>query len=244
MSPVEYAPLEPGPAELEPQWSGQALPVSASPPPREGRLLRFLPVERLAHWAHATFFILAFASGLLTWIPSTRIWMAGSRQTVTHLHEGIGVFMIAVPLFLFLVINRRRLASDLHELDLWDADDRVWFSRAVRGYTLLRREMPPQGRFNAGQKANSIIVAATALGFAVTGSLLFAKPHVPAWLVSRALLLHQVLAAAAIALFAGHLLHAFSTGHGRDSLRAMAGGTMSAMVARERHEKWWRRQGG
>ena len=75
------------------------------------------------------------------------------------------------------------------------------------GYTLLRREMPPQGRFNAGQKANAIIVAAMAVGFLVTGSLLLAGPHVPAWLVSRALLLHQVLAVAAVALFVGHLLH-------------------------------------
>ena len=151
--------------------------------------------------------------------------------------------MIAVPLLLFLLMDRQRLSSDVREIDLWDADDRVWFSRAVRGHTLLRREMPPQGRFNAGQKANSIIVAAMAVGLAVTGSLLLAKPHVPGWLVSRALLLHQFLAVAAIVLFVGHLLHAFSTRHGRDSLRAMVGGTMSVMVARERHEKWWRRQG-
>ncbi len=242
VSPAD-APLEPGPAELEPQGSEHALNAAAAPSPPEARLLRFLPVERVAHWTHATFFLLAFTSGLLTWIPSTRVWMAGSRQAVTHLHGGMGVFMIAVPLLLFLVVDHRQLANDVREVDLWDADDKAWFSRALRAHTLLRREMPPQGRFNAGQKADSIIVAAMATGLAGTGSLLLAKPHVPAWLVSRALILHQVLAAAAIALFVGHLLHTFSTRHGRDSLRAMAGGTMSASVARERHEKWWRREG-
>ena len=118
----------------------------------------------------------------------------------------------------------------------------MWFWRALRGYTLVRREMPPQGRFNAGQKANAIVVAAMALGFLVSGSLLLGGSHLPGWLLSRALLLHQVLAVAAIALFVGHLLHAFSTKHGRDSLRAMTGGSMSETVARERHEKWWRRQ--
>jgi len=132
--------------------------------------------------------------------------------------------MIVMPLLLVLFLDRRRLSGDLREIDVWDRDDRMWFWRALRGYTLFRREMPPQGRFNAGQKANAIIVAAMALGFLVTGSLLLAEPHLPAWLVSRELLPHQVLAVAAIALFVGHILHAFSTRHGRDSLRAMTGG--------------------
>jgi formate dehydrogenase subunit gamma len=244
VSPLENGPLEPGPAELEPPGVEQPLTISASPPPLDGRLVRFLLVERLAHWTHAGFFVLAFVSGLLVWIPSIRIWMAGARLAVTHLHGGMGVFMIAVPMVLFLLMNRQQLASNVREIDLWDADDRVWFSRAVRGSTLLRREMPPQGRFNAGQKASSIVVAATAVGLAITGSLLLAKPHVPEWLVSRALLLHQGLAVAALAVFLGHLLHALLTRHGRDSLRAMTYGTMSAAVARDRHEKWWRRQNG
>ena len=216
-------------------------PTDAGP---QGRLLRFVPAERLAHWAHAAFFLLAFTSGLLTWIPSTRIWMAGSRQTVTHVHGGMGLFMIGVPLVLLVLVDRRRLAGNLREIDLWDADDRAWFWQAMRGHTLRRLPMPPQDRFNAGQKADSIVVAAMGVGFAITGSLLLAKPHVPTWLVSRALILHQFLAVAAVALFAGHLLHALSTRHGRDSLRAMVGGTMSAETARERHEKWWRRQTG
>lgn len=217
-------------------------PEHKSDPPE--RLRRFALVERLAHWTYATFFLVALALGLLMWIPKTRVWLSGSRQQVSHLHGGMGLLMVVVPLLLFLFTDRRRLAKNVHEIDLWDRDDRVWFWRALRGYTVLRREMPPQGRFNAGQKANAIVVAAMALGFVVTGSLLLAAPRLPAWLVSRALLLHQILAIAAVALFVGHLLHALSTSHGRDSLRAMTGGTMSESVARERHEKWWRRQRG
>lgn len=201
-------------------------------------------MERLAHWAYAAFFILALAIGLLMWIPGSRVWLAGSRQQISHLHGGSGLLMVVLPLLLFLFGDHRRLSGDLREIDLWDRDDRVWFWRALRGYTLFRREMPPQGRFNAGQKANAIIVVAMAVGFLITGSFLLARPHLPTWLVSRALLLHQVLAVAAIALLVGHLLHAFWTRQGRDSLRAMTGGTMSEMVARERHEKCWKRQRG
>ena len=241
MIPAEY---EPGSAEPGRPETALSVPALISPSPPAERLPRFALVERLAHWTYAAFFLLALVIGLLMWIPSTRVRLAGSRQQISHLHGGLGLLMIVVPLLLFLFLDRRRLSGDLREIDVWDRDDRIWFWRALRGYTLARREMPPQGRFNAGQKANAIIVAAMAVGFLVSGSLLLAGPHLPAWLVSRALLLHQVLAVAAIALFVGHLLHAFSTRHGRDSLRAMTGGTMSEAFARARHEKWWRRQRG
>lgn len=208
------------------------------------RLERFILVERLAHWTYAGFFLLALVLGLLLWIPSARVWLSGSRQGISHLHAGMGLLMVVVPLVLFLFMDRRRLSRNAHEIDVWDRDDRMWFWRAMRGYTLFHREMPPQGRFNAGQKANAIIVSAMALGFLVTGSVLLAGPHLPSWLFSRALLLHKILVIAAVALFVGHLLHAVLTRHGRDSLRAMTGGTMSEAVARERYEKWWRRQRG
>lgn len=241
MTPLEH---EPGSAEPRRPETSLSAPGLTSLPVLPEPLQRFVFVERLAHWTYAAFFLLALVMGLLMWIPSTRVWLAGSRQQLSHLHGGMGLLMVVVPLLLFLLMDRRRFARNVREIDVWDRDDRMWFRRALRGYTLLHREMPPQGRFNAGQKANAIIVAAMATGFLITGSLLLAGPHLPAWLVSRALLLHQVLAIAAVTLFVGHLLHAVTTKHGRDSLRAMAGGTMSESVARERHEKWWRQQRG
>jgi formate dehydrogenase subunit gamma len=201
-------------------------------------------VERLAHWTYATFFILALVIGLLMWTPSTSAKLAGSWQMVSHLHAGMGLLMIGLPLVLFLSLSRRQLVRDLRDVRSWDRDDRLWLWRALRGDALRGREMPPQGRFNAGQKANAVIVPTMAVGFLVTGSLLLAGPHVPTRLFSGALALHKVLAVAAVFLFVGHLLLALSTRHGRDSLRAITGGTMSETVARERHQKWWRQQRG
>jgi formate dehydrogenase subunit gamma len=206
----------------------------------EPRILRFVLAERLSHWLYAAFFIIAFVSGLVMWIPTTRAWMAGARQAVAHYHGGAGLLMVVVPAVLFLILDRRRLAGDVREVDVWDADDRRWFWAAVRGRTLRGGEMPPQGRFNAGQKANAVLVAAMALGFVLTGSMLQGREYLPAWLVSRALWLHDFLTIAGIALLLGHLSQVFLTRHGRDSLRAMVGGTLSENTARDRHLKWWR----
>lgn len=209
-------------------------------PVRTGWLRRFVVAERLSHWLYALLFIVAFVTGLLMWIPDTRIWLAGTRYTVSQFHGYVGAAMVVLPLLLFLVIDRRRLRRDIQEIDRWDRSDRRWFWLALRGYTLRGREMPPQGRFNAGQKMNVVLVAAMALGFAATGGVLMHRADVPPWLVSRALWLHGVLAVVAIALFAGHLAHVFLTRHGRTYLAAMVRGWIPDTLARERHERWWR----
>jgi formate dehydrogenase subunit gamma len=206
---------------------------------QSAKLPRFVLAERISHWLYALFFLAAFVSGILMWIPATRAWMGGARFALSHYHGFVGWLMVLVPVILLLILDRRRLAEDIHEVDAWDGDDSRWFWAAVRGRTLRNREMPPQGRLNAGQKASTILVAAMAVGFALTGTLLLLRADLPPWLVSRALWLHGFLAIASVALFVGHLGHVFLTRHGRVYLSAMVGGALAEDTARDRHVKWW-----
>jgi formate dehydrogenase subunit gamma len=204
-----------------------------------GRIRRFAVVERLAHWSYALLFLGALLTGLFMWLPATRVWMAGDRQEYAQHHAAAGIAMVVLPLLLFLVFDRRSLKAGFREVDMWSAYDRRWFWDALRGYPLRRREMPPQGRFNAGQKVYSVTVAAMSVGFVLTGSLLLAKTRLPAWLVSRALWLHAALAVAGAALLVGHLAMALATRHGRASLVAMIKGSYPAELARRYHLLWW-----
>jgi formate dehydrogenase subunit gamma len=230
MPPSPALPSNPRPAE------------AATAPWR--RLRRFVVVERVSHWLYALFFLVALVTGLLMWIPATRIWMAGARHTLSLYHGYVGAAMVILPLLLFLVVDRRRLARDVREVDKWNGDDRRWFRLALRGYTLRGKEMPAQGRFNAGQKVNVVLVAAMAVGFAATGGILIHKQNMPPWLVSRALWLHSFLAVAAVALFLGHLAHVFVTKHGRIYLAGMLKGWIPEDLARERHLRWWEEETG
>ncbi len=221
--------------------AGNATAAAGGEPPdlTPGSVPRFVVAERVAHWLYALLFVIALVSGFLMWIPSTRAWLGVARHGVAYRHGLTGFAMIVVPLLILLVVNRRRLLEDVRQVDLWSANDRRWFRAALRGDTLRGREMPPQGKFNAGQKANAVLVASMAIGFAVTGGFLLGKASLPAWLVSRALWLHSFLAVAAVALFAGHLAHVLFTRHGRKYLGAMVRGTLPAEIARERHRTWW-----
>jgi formate dehydrogenase subunit gamma len=200
---------------------------------------RFVVAERLAHWLYALLFLIALVSGLLMWIPTTREWLGSARNGVALRHGATGLAMVVLPLLLLAVLDRRRLRSDIREVDRWSLNDRRWFWAALRGDSLRRREMPPQGKFNAGMKANSILVAAMAVGFALTGAILLGKSGLPAWLVTRALWLHDFLAVAATVLFLGHLAHVFLTRHGRGYLSGMIRGALPEEIARERHRLWY-----
>jgi len=206
---------------------------------RRDGIPRFVLAERVAHWLYALFFLVALVTGFLMWIPATRQWLGAARQDVALRHALIGFAMVVVPLLLMALADRDRLLHDMRQIDRWNRDDRRWFWAALRGDTIRKREMPPQGRFNAGMKVNAILVAAMAVGFAVTGGLLLARAELPAWLVSRALALHGFLAIAATALFLGHLAHVFVTRHGRGYLQAMIRGRLPEGIARERHRTWW-----
>jgi formate dehydrogenase subunit gamma len=206
---------------------------------RPAGIKRFVLAERLAHWLYALLFLIALVSGSLMWIPGTREWLGAARHGVSIRHGATGFAMIVLPLLLLAVLDRKRLMSNVREVDRWGAADRRWFWAALRGDSLRRREMPPQGKFNAGMKANSILVAAMAVGFAVTGAVLLGKSGLPAWLVSRALWLHGVLAIAATVLFLGHLAHVFLTRHGRGYLTGMIRGGLPEEIARERHRLWY-----
>ncbi len=220
------------------QWSGNRR-TSANGGATVSGPVRFVLAERLAHWVYAFCFLVAGLSGALMWIPSTRTWMAGARYTVSQYHGYVGLAMVLVPLLIFLVLDRRRLAETRRAVDEWDANDGRWLRAALSGRMLRGGKMPPQGRFNAGQKVNSHLVAGLALGFVVTGILLLFRFHLPLWLLPGLLLGHKVLAVTSAMLLFGHLGIALLTRHGRGGLRAMVKGRLPREIAREGHATWY-----
>jgi formate dehydrogenase subunit gamma len=205
----------------------------------QGGPLRFVLAERLAHWVYASCFLAAGVTGALMWIPSTAQGMAEAYYSVARSHGYLGLAMVTVPLTIFLVLDRRRLAENRRALGQWGVHDRRWLRAAFAGRLFRGKRMPPQGRFNAGQKINSYVVAGLTLAFLITGSLLMARSHLPAGLVSGVLLGHKVLATAGATLVLAHVGMAVLTRHGRGGLKAMVRGILPAHVAREGHLLWY-----
>ena len=188
---------------------------------------RFTPTERAAHWVHATAFLALLATGLVLYVPRLSI-LVGRRPLLKDLHVYTAAGWIAALVLVVVLGDRRRLRRTLHDLDEFDADDRLW----------LRRKPAPQGRFNAGQKVNAALTGAFAVLFAVSGSLLWLGERDHRFQFASTILLHDWLTYISVVLLVGHLYLALIYPATRHSLRGMTSGYVRRDWAERHHPKW------
>jgi formate dehydrogenase subunit gamma len=178
--------------------------------------------------------LLGTGSALL--IPSVGT-LIGHHLTVLRIHLVTAIFYVGGPLPWVLFGDRASLRRDVAEVDRWDDDDIEWL-RAGATRVLTREPLPPQGRFNAGQKLNAIATAAAIVGFAITGVIMWQTARFPGWLVQNAVWLHDLLAWVSALLWLGHVYLAALAPSTRPGLRGMLTGSVDRAWARHHHEKW------
>ena len=167
------------------------------------------------------------ASGLVLYVPDLSVAVA-HRPLVKAVHVYAAVAWLAALVLVALVGDRQSLRRTVREIDLFDRDDRRW----------LRGARAPQGRLNAGQKANAIVTAAFAVLFAVSGFLLWYGERDTRLRLPGAVALHDALTYASVVLLVGHLYLALIHPATRHALRGMTVGSVREDWARAHHPKW------
>jgi len=195
---------------------------------------RFSPAEQTLHWLLATSFLTMLATGLILYLPSLA-QVAADRQLWKSIHLGaalafwVGVFLIATS-------APGELGRTARELDHYDEDDRRWLVWSVT----RRGPEPPQGRFNAGQKLNTALIAGLMVVFTVSGTLMYLQEINASFRGTSAILVHDIAMYVAVPLVIGHLYLAVLNPSTRHSLRGMLLGTVRRDWARRHHPKWER----
>jgi formate dehydrogenase subunit gamma len=188
---------------------------------------RFSRTERTVHWVHAAAFLVLLGSGAVLYVPALSVAVS-DRPVVKDVHLYTALAWIAALSAVVLLGDRRGLRRTMHELDLYDRDDRRW----------LTGRPAPQGRFNAGQKLNAAITAGFSVLFAVSGFLLWYGERNTQFRWASTILLHDGLALASIVFLTGHLYLAVIHPATRHSLRGMVYGSVRADWAQRHHAKW------
>jgi len=188
---------------------------------------RFGRTERALHWVHATGFLAMLATGLVLYLPVLSEAIA-RRNLVKNLHLFSAVAWAIAILLVVALGDRRRLAADWREIETIDADDRRW----------LRGRRAPQGRFNAGQKVNTLLTVAFALLFVVSGFFLWLGERDHRFLLDGTGTVHETLTLVSVGLLAGHLYLAVIHPSTRHALRGITTGDVREDWAREHHRKW------
>jgi formate dehydrogenase subunit gamma len=161
-------------------------------------IVRFGRTERALHRIHAIAFLVLLASGLCLYLPALAE-LVGRRGLFKTLHFYTAVVWLVALVAVVLAGNRRSLVALIREVDRFDVRDRAWF----------RDRGEPAGRFNAGQKLFTVVTAAFAVLFTVTGFLLWYGERDTRFRFANTLLIHDWVMYVSVILLVGHLYMAF-----------------------------------
>jgi formate dehydrogenase beta subunit/formate dehydrogenase gamma subunit len=192
-------------------------------------IVRYTLFERALHWTVAFTFLYLALTGLGLFTPKLA-WLLdvlGGGQVARAWHPIVGVVFVGAVLVQF-----GKWFKDL----LLTPGDRVWLKK-VRDYMAGRDEnIPPTGRFNAGQKM--LFWLQVAMGLVLLGS------GIPIWFPEEfsrgvrlwAVVIHSASAVVAILSLVVHIHMAVFISKG--ALRAMTEGKVSEAWARHHHGAW------
>ena len=199
-----------------------------------GRILRYVFRERLVHWVAGFSYLYLLLTGLAFWSPWL-FWIAvvlGGAPVSRMLHPWIGlIFFVAV------VQMYAMWASQMGFTDV----DRAWF-RSIRHYIQNEDdEMPPAGRYNAGQKLLFWGFFFCGILLFLSGLVLWFPEYIPwslRWLRYISVVVHASSALLTIGLFMIHVyMGVFAE---RGAFGSVIRGDVSVEFAKRFHPGWYK----
>lgn len=205
---------------------------------RTDSILRYTFRERLMHWLTALFYTYCLATGLAFYTPYL-FWIAvilGGGSASRFWHPILGLAFVAAAAWMH--------SSWRHDMFFTETDKR-WLGR-VNDYATNQDEvLPPQERFNAGQKLFYWLMFYGATLLLISGIFLWFPELISfplAWIRSVMVLIHEIAALLTIGGFIVHLYMGLFLVPG--SMTAMTQGYVSRAWARTHHRLWYIRATG
>jgi formate dehydrogenase gamma subunit len=247
--PVAAVPYNPSPAAQTSPSSAATKNVDAvapslqSAPSRKNveapHILRFRKSERMLHWSIAIPFLVCFASALILVIFYNPHPQRAYRLVFSLLHRISGACLVVFPA---LTALRNRNDHRIHLYNIkqafgWVPDDVKWLFLMGAAALSSKVALPEQGKFNAAEKLNFIMVLCTYPLFIATGIILWGlRVPLAAWM------LHVGMAAIAAPLVLGHIFMATINPETRVGLSGMLTGYVDRHWARHHYARWYREQ--
>ena len=203
-----------------------------------GRIRRYSMGERVVHWMAAITYIYVLATGLAFYSPHL-YWIAailGGATTSRFWHPVVAlVFLATLGWMLKSWIGDMRIT----------ATDRAW-GRAMKHYIENEDErLPPEDRFNLGQKYFFWVMVWGGLGLLISGAILWFPELIPwslRFLRYGAILVHVACALITIGAFIIHVY--MGTAMVRGGFTSIIRGEVSPAWAKMHHRLWYDRVAG
>ena len=205
-------------------------------------ILMFSTGQRFVHWLHTAAFIVLMVTGAMIYIP----WFGNSIATgaggnaVRLIHRIGAIAFMLVPVF-YLVLDPKGLLAAMKRIFTWSKDDLGWLKAAPAYYFLGDEEaMPPQDKYNTGQKLFYLTVVICMVGFIVTGLIMWlGKGTVPAGLFQWSVFLHDLCTIAYGAFFLVHFVLSVMHPLMKGAINGMLFGWMPEDYVKHHHAKYY-----
>ena len=203
---------------------------------RTDEIVRFQACERHLHWAIAIPFKICYLTALILITVYNPAPERPFRDVFAWIHRLSGICLaLAPPLTIF--IHRREFGmhlGNIREAWSWRFDDLKWLLLMAPATLSKRVTLPHQGKFNAAEKINFIVVMSTYPLYIATGlTIWFLKPAFLAWMI------HFAMAILATPLVLGHIFMATVNPDTRVGLKGMITGRVSRDWARHHYHRWY-----
>lgn len=209
-----------------------------------GKVYRFAPAERVAHWVHTICFFLLLLTGLAVFWPGGNAIASlfGGIQVARIVHRVVAFPYAIVALVVLFGWAPEQTKEWLRISWSWSKEDLVF----VAGYMpeLMGRHnpnLPEADKFNAGEKFNSILTLVTGFGLVVTGIIMWFPNFFPKWLVRLAYPFHDLSWLGMSAMLVIHIYLSVIHPRMRAALEGMISGWVDKEFAQEHYPKWYRR---
>jgi formate dehydrogenase subunit gamma len=219
----------------EPADSGK--PYAPAPSPGSDKILRFARSERLLHWSIAVPFLISLGTALILVAIYNPDRTRPFRAVFSGIHRASGVALIVLPMLACLNIRGdvRLHLYNIRQAWIWMFEDFKWLALMGLAAVNPKIHLPEQGKFNAAEKINFMVLMVTYPLYVLTGLLM--------WITHYAILswiLHFMMATLAVPLICGHLFMAVINPASRVGLHGMVSGWVDRRWAKHHYTRWYR----
>lgn len=203
--------------------------------PPSDQIVRYTWVERVCHWVTAGTYLYCGLTGLGFFTPYL-FWLAGmfgGAPTSRFWHPIIGLAFVAAIFWM-----QAMWAQDFKFIP----EDREWNKKVKFYITNQDEKLPPQGRFDSGQKIFFRGMLAMAVLLPITGVILWLPERIPMnlhWLLPLVAFVHSAAALVTIGLIIIHIY--MGTVIVPRSWRAITVGHVTRGWAMLHHPLWYRK---
>ncbi len=199
-------------------------------------ILRFRASERHLHWAIAVPFKVCYLTALILVVVYNPHPHRPLRDVVSWIHRLSGACLAILPPLAIAWHWRdyRHHLQNVRTAWTWSLDDLKWLALMVPAAVTSKVSLPRQGKFNAAEKINFMVLTTTYPWYVMTGVTIwfFGIPYV-SWL------LHFGLAVTATPLLLGHVFMATVNPGTRAGLTGMFTGWVDREWARHHYTTWY-----